>query len=163
MILGTSIITLSLTNYKIKRVNSEVKYGFYYAEGALEESVIILNKIISNAIKSANNKVQEEASKNNGNGHGNKHIDVNTIFSNEYTEYIANQLETQLLDINNYRYFNEDISIQVIKLYNLKYTIVVTYTDKIIKSLSHDVDISIPNYEETNNDLINISNFKIIR
>lgn len=63
MLLGTTIITLSITNYKMKKINSYVKESFYYAESGLDEALIKTNEIVYESITYANTKVDEEIEK----------------------------------------------------------------------------------------------------
>ncbi|QXM06000.1 pilus assembly PilX N-terminal domain-containing protein [Crassaminicella indica] len=62
-ILGISILTLSMSNYKIKITDQNVKTAFYLAESGLEEAYAKVGKVIEAGINEGNKKVKVELEK----------------------------------------------------------------------------------------------------
>ncbi len=59
ILIGTMALSLAITNYKMKNLNSEVKKTFYLAEAGLEEAYAIANDFVGEAVTYAISKVEE--------------------------------------------------------------------------------------------------------
>lgn len=59
-ILGTAILSVTLSSYKMRKMNGTLKTNFYGSEAGLDKAYGIIGKVVDAAIEAGNNKVQEE-------------------------------------------------------------------------------------------------------
>lgn len=59
-LLGTSILGVTMMNYKIKKTNSEIKYSFYMSESGLDRAYAEAYSVILKAVDEANKASQEK-------------------------------------------------------------------------------------------------------
>ncbi len=99
VLIGTMALSLAVTNYKMKNLNSEVKKTFYLAEAGIEEAYALANDFVGEAVTYAISKVEEfealeiynkESIQNtqyslNGDT---KEEQINTIFSTAFKNFI---------------------------------------------------------------------------
>lgn len=93
--LGTVIMSLAISNYNMKVINSKSKRNFYYAESGIEEAYGIMGDIVDEAIVEGNNAVNNFMD----------WLDVNI-------DTITNNIENEIDDPNNI-YLNKDGSLNV--------------------------------------------------
>lgn len=99
VLLGSTALTLAVTNYKMKKLNSLAKQAFYLAEAGIDEAYIITLEFIDNALQYARSKAEEfreinsqlnadfrsmELIQNNYTGNEN----INTIFKKAFVDFI---------------------------------------------------------------------------
>lgn len=61
-ILGMTLLSLSMSNFKMKMIDSNIKTTFYFSEAGLEEAYAEIGKIIHEAIQSGNEEVKNNIS-----------------------------------------------------------------------------------------------------
>ncbi len=62
--LGTALLGLTFTNFKMKMIQGKVKTTFYSAESALEEAYALILKKVEDAVEDANDKVDDNINNN---------------------------------------------------------------------------------------------------
>lgn len=83
--LGTAILSLAISNYKMKKVQSNEKKNFYFAESGLDEAYGIMGGIVDKAIEEGNKAV---------------------------TDYMENDLSPKINDILTFMKAGEEIPIE---------------------------------------------------
>ncbi|KPU28071.1 hypothetical protein TR13x_01655 [Caloranaerobacter sp. TR13] len=168
-LLGVTILTISVTNFKFKMVNSKVKKNFYMTEAGLDEAYIIVKNLIIEAIEEGNKSVEdfianldlEEGSiyiKEDGT------IDLdalnqaqNELFKDTYKAYVLDNIKNRLENSDNYTIELDGIKPQIEVLNDflsfsedkLELDIESTFiNDGIEKKIKTSLIISIPNYNE---------------
>lgn len=63
ILLGTTLLTLALINFKMKDINSTVKQSYYIAEGALEEGYVKLNQLCINLLEESHDYANNNSNK----------------------------------------------------------------------------------------------------
>ncbi|WP_427339176.1 hypothetical protein [Caloranaerobacter sp. DY30410] len=169
ILLGVTILTISVTNFKFKMINSKVKKNFYMTEAGLDEAYIIVKDLIIEAIEEGNKSVDdfimnldlEEGSiyiKEDGT------IDLealnqaqNELFKDAYKTYVLNNIKNRLENSNNYTIESDGIKPQIRILNDifsfsedkLKLDIESTFTkDEIEKKIKVSFVIGVPDYNE---------------
>lgn len=64
-LLGTSILGVTMMNYKIKKTNSDLKYSFYMSETGLDIAYAEAYAVILQAVEDANDAAQKEFERHN--------------------------------------------------------------------------------------------------
>jgi len=99
VLLGSTALTLAVTNYKMKKLNSLAKQAFYLAEAGVDEAYIITLEFIDNALQYAASKAEELREINSQLNTGfrsmefikNNYIEnenINTIFKKAFVDFI---------------------------------------------------------------------------
>jgi len=174
MILGTTVMSISLISFKMKKTNSTAQVNLYLSESGLDESVAITKKISDLAIKEANTAVEnfyssfsyeEEVEKEDSpfitDGELNsEYLDnyVNTIFQNTYKDYMINNL-ISILTNNEYttltgkveEYRVEPVNENVLYFYDEK--AVVNMESEVVnkgvkRRIAGDIIINLPNFSQ---------------
>lgn len=127
-IVGTSLLSLSLMNFKMKKMDEDIKESFYWTETALDEAYAKTATIIQSAIQDSNAKSnidisdmlesekeqlteQLELDENAETIHFNSDFSVkenavrntlDNLFKDYYNSYINNNLWTEIGDKDNY-------------------------------------------------------------
>lgn len=168
-LLGVTILTISVTNFKFKVINSEVKRNFYITEAGLDEAYNITKNLIKEAIEEGNKSVDDfimdldlgEGSiyiKEDGT------IDLealnqvqNELFKDAYKTYVLKNIKNRLENSNNYTIESDGIKPQIRVLNDsfsfsedkLELDIESTFIkDEIEKKIKVSLIISVPNYNE---------------
>lgn len=100
ILLGVTLLTLALTNFKMKDINGSFKQSYYIAEGALEEGYIKLNQICYDLLEESH-----DYANNNSNKFKNK-------FKEKFSEYVNNKLG----DSSSYEIYDVNLSLEVISI-----------------------------------------------
>lgn len=112
MVLGSTVMSISLTSYKMKKTNTTAQKNLYLCESGLDEALAITKKTSDMAIREGNNaveafyssfdidaEIQDENSPFVVDGELNDDYlenHVNKIFQNTYEDYIINNLMSNL-------------------------------------------------------------------
>jgi hypothetical protein len=177
-LLGTTLISLAFTNYKMKLVNSKVKKNFYFAEAGLEEAYGIIGEIIDEAIEEGNTEVEnfmtefsfEEELEKELNGEDSPYIneegnldeeavkkEQNRIFQESYKRKIENEIVNRLEESSDYKMSYQDIvpvieiSPETVEFHEDTMDIEITSTfihENIEKKISAEFEITVPEYNE---------------
>ncbi|CAH2214668.1 pilus assembly PilX N-terminal domain-containing protein [Tepidibacter aestuarii] len=170
-ILGTAILSASVMNLKMKKIDMKSKQSFYIAESGLEEAYVVIEEVVEEAIDKGKKKVEDELEKRqseNLNEDGSvKDEDklkeeMKNWFEEGYTEYIN---ENIIKDLEHYSYI-DDITVKIkdkdsiteFSKSNDEFEFVLESTsqkDKIEKKVESKFLIDIPEYD------ISYSNKKI--
>ncbi|KGG81443.1 hypothetical protein Y919_00330 [Caloranaerobacter azorensis H53214] len=169
ILLGVTILTISVTNFKFKMINSKVKKNFYMTEAGLDEAYIIVKNLIIEAIEEGNKSVDdfimdldlEEGSiymKEDGT------VDLealnqaqNELFKDVYKNYILKNIKSRLENSNNYTIESKGIKPQICILNDISYfsddrlklDIESTFKrDEIEKKIKVSFVIGVPDYNE---------------
>ncbi|RKD34586.1 DUF2572 family protein [Thermohalobacter berrensis] len=172
-ILGTTILTLSITNYKMKVIDSREKKNFYLADTGLEIVEFIAKYVIKDAVESGNLAVEEymdnldlgkeiedeEAGLDSPYIKDDGTIDVDyikaeqeLIFEDAYTKYIKENLENRIKNLKPKEDSNslDDIKPHIEASFNdqsFHLTVDSSYEkDNITKQISCEYEIKIPQY-----------------
>ncbi|WIF94520.1 pilus assembly PilX N-terminal domain-containing protein [Caminicella sporogenes] len=178
MMLGSTIMSLALTNFKMKLVDEDVKKSLYLAESGLEEVHAIIELEVKNAVDYANKKLEDNFDKlkeecTYTDDNGKKIVDkirlqqkLSQLFETSYKNYLTtriegkppegNEKEKLIEKINNASYlYNVSIDISEVDEFSsnsdtLSMKITSTYTpiDGIEKSISQRFSIKIPNKDD---------------
>lgn len=117
-ILGTAILSASVMNFKMKKIDMKSKQSFYLAESGLEEAYVVIEGVVETAIDEGNKKVNKKLKKeldkytmDDGSIEydGNLKNDMQKWFEDEYKDYINNNLIKSLYNNSYY----EQTSIKV--------------------------------------------------
>lgn len=88
-LIGITALSLAVTNYKMKKLNSELKKTFYLAEAGNEEAYIITSDFVIEAIDYAISKVEElEETKRQSNDNALSKEEVDIIFRGAFKSFI---------------------------------------------------------------------------
>ncbi|WP_069649466.1 pilus assembly PilX N-terminal domain-containing protein [Caloranaerobacter ferrireducens] len=169
ILLGVTILTISVTNFKFKMTNSKVKKNFYMTEAGLDEVYIITKNLIIEAIGEGNKSV-EDFIKNLDLGEGSIYIKEdgtidletlnqaqNELFKDAYKTYVLNNIKNRLENSNNYTLESDGTKPQIRILNDifsfsedkLELDIESTFIkDEIEKKIKISLIINTPNYNE---------------
>ncbi|MCY6370908.1 pilus assembly PilX N-terminal domain-containing protein [Clostridium ganghwense] len=128
-VFGAAILSVTLSSYKVRRMNEVMKTNFYASEAGLDKAYAIIGKIVDTAIDKGNTAVKNEevnlsniiheeklkvlADKNYSSPYLNEDGSVNEEkikeFQNEkfqiaFRDYIESNLETELIKSDNYEF-----------------------------------------------------------
>lgn len=108
-ILGTAILSASVMNFKMKKIDMKSKQSFYLAESGLEEAYAVIESVVEIAIDEGNKKVKKELDKytmEDGSIEydGNLKEAMQGWFEDKYKEYIDSNLINHL---NNNSYYKQ--------------------------------------------------------
>lgn len=106
-LIGTTVLSLSVTNFKMKTIDRRVKTAFYLAEAGVEEVYSVIIKEIQKAVEIGNIEVEAELS-TQSEDQPLSATEKNTYFQEAYKNYISNNL---VHSINNYDYSLLDVSL----------------------------------------------------
>lgn len=88
-LMGITALSLAVTNYKMKKLNSELKKTFYLAEAGTEEAYIITSDFVIEAIDYAISKVEEsEETKRESDENALSEEEVDIIFRGAFKSFI---------------------------------------------------------------------------
>ncbi len=155
MMLGASLLVVTMMNYKISKANSEIKQASYMSETGLNSAYVDAYDLVNNAIIDSVEKVEEYTKIYPFN-----FTEAENLFANNYKLFITTQITNEINDNNN-------PYVQVINVDRLafgidKLTVCVQskyYTDtNVLKKSSVDLIIQVPDYNDAVNNTIDISN-----
>ncbi|MBP1927326.1 hypothetical protein J2Z76_003223 [Sedimentibacter acidaminivorans] len=155
MMLGASLLVVTMMNFKINKANSEIKQASYMSESGLNSAYVDAYDLVNNAIVDSVEKVEEYIKINPFNV-----TDAENVFANNYKLFITGQITNKINDNNN-------PYIQVINVDKLafgidKLTVCVQskyYSDtNVFKTSSVDIIIQVPDYNDAIDNTIDISN-----
>ncbi|OPJ56338.1 hypothetical protein [Alkalithermobacter paradoxus] len=138
-ILGMVMLSLSMSNYKMKRVSSDYNYAFYMAEGAIEAVYDKVYDLVNDALIEANKESSEDKYK--------------VKFEGYIKENLYSYIENSMIKVIGYEYKD-----------NIYIHLESTYTkNKSIRVVGATYEINIPKYRKSENiqRIINIRDWKI--
>ena len=152
-LLGTSLLTITTSQYKIRKSNSEIKKAFYMSESGLNSAYLNVYDLICEACDDSLDKAdkylffyQEDLS------------GAENLFKNNYKQYIINRVASKVYSSNNpatkvvnesLLIFNESLVIRISSKYVTDFGIE--------KSTSADIIVTIPDYLIIKSNEIDIS------
>lgn len=124
-VIGMSVLSLSLTSYRVRKVNSTEKRNFYASEAGVDEAYAVIGEVVDGALKSAKTEVEsamksldlKEEQNKVLNGESSEYVNPDgsineeaiknkqdTIFKNEYKNYIQDNIKGKVEDSDEYKY-----------------------------------------------------------
>jgi len=155
MSLGASLLVVTMMNFKINKVNSEIKQSLYMSETGLNNAYVDAYDLVNNAIIDSVEKVDNYIKIYPSNI-----TEAENVFINSYKLFVTGQIINKIYDNNN-------PYVQVIDVENLAFDIDKLpvciqskyYTDNnILKTTSVNLIIKVPDYNDVINNTIDISN-----
>lgn len=104
ILIGTAVLYLATTNYKMKKLNSDVKRAFYLAEAGIDEAYIIIKEFINDALNYAEEKATVGETQN-----------LNSIYSNEFKNYIKGECKENTSNKGLINALNDNKSYEIYK------------------------------------------------
>jgi len=154
MVLGASLLVVTMMNFKINKANSEMKQALYMSESGLNNAYVDAYDLVNNAIIDSLEKVEEYIKIYPSNI-----TEAENVFINSYKLFITGQITNKIND-------NKNPYVQVINVENLafsidKLTVCIQskyYNDiNILKTSSVNLIILVPDYNDAINNTIDIS------
>lgn len=150
ILIGTSLLNITVSQYKIKKSNSEIKRAFYIAEYGLNDAYLRVYDLIYEAAENSVSKADEYLLTYPDDLNG-----ASLLFKNNYKLYILNNAVNTVYDNKNpttsvtnkvgLAFISDKLTIKV----NSKFIL----ESGIEKIISADIVISVPDYTETKNEL----------
>ncbi|MGF7056991.1 hypothetical protein [Brassicibacter mesophilus] len=104
VIIGSVALSVSVMNYKMKKLNSQMKKAFYSSEAGIDEAYMMSRQFISEAINYAFNKTKDytEVEKQSRNVYSDMKDDLNDKnYTNEiFQSYFKNYLKGTCMDVD---------------------------------------------------------------
>jgi Tfp pilus assembly protein PilX len=152
MILGTTVMSISLISYKMKKTNTTAQANLYLSESGLDEAVAITKKTSDMAIEAGNNAVEnfyssfsyeDEIAKEDSpfitDGELNsEYLEgyVNTLFQNTYKIYIINNL---IPNLNTSTYTTLNGKVEEYRVEPVNENVLYFYDDKTVVNMESEV------------------------
>lgn len=152
--IGISLLNITMSQYKIKKSNSEVKKALYVSETGLNKVYVRVYDLISEAMDDSINKADEYLFINSEDLNG-----ASLLFINNYKQYIINNVISTVYDSNNpYTDVTNKVNLAFISD-KLTTKISSKYISNlgIEKITTVDIVISVPDYVETKSGMTKIT------
>ncbi|MGD9567344.1 MAG: hypothetical protein AB7V48_03310 [Sedimentibacter sp.] len=154
ILLGTLLLSITVSQYKIRKSNSDVKRAFYISENGLNEAYLRVLDLMCEAADESIIKADEYIS-----AMPDDLIGASVLFKNNYKQCILNNIVNTIYDNSNpYTDVTNNVGLAFI---SGKLTVKISskYITKsgIEKTTSVDIVISVPEYVETKNNLIDFT------
>lgn len=94
--LGTSLMSVSMMHYRIKKSNTEMKQSFYMSEKGINTSFSIANNLVVEAVADSIKKAEEYLFV-----YPSDENEAENIFSNNFKIYILRQIENRINENEN--------------------------------------------------------------
>ena len=152
--IGISLLNITMSQYKIRKSNSEVKKALYMSETGLYEAYVRVYDLISEAMDDSESKADEYLLTTPEDISG-----ASLLFKNNYKQYIINNVISTIYD-------NTNPYTDVTNKVNLTFVsdkLTVKISSKYISNLgiekitTADIIISVPDYVDIKNGLIDIT------
>ena len=154
-ILGTSITTLAVSNYKMKVMSSNKKISQYSAESGIDEAYGMIGEIVDEAIADATNEAEKYSDAlnldteiaNKENGLGSEYINDDLTIKENFLEILSEKQNEKFQEVYK-KYIEDELTNNLIaKLENpaeYKYSTDFTKNPKVlvIRSLGDDIKFS---------------------
>lgn len=142
-VLGTTMFSLAVSNYKMKLINSKSKKNFYFAEAGIEEVYGLIGNLVEESIKEGNESADNYLKSINFEKKSVPYINEDGSINKEYIE-LQQKIKFKNKFIN---YFNDNIKK------------VIENENNYITSKKGNFDIEVKEYDENTNVIKIQSNF----
>lgn len=146
ILMGTSLLNITMSQFKIRKSNSDIKRAFYISETGLNNAYLRVYDLICEAAEGSVNKADEYLITKPDDLEGSSNL-----FKSNYKLYITNNISSRVYDNSNpyidivnetgLSFINEKLIVKV----NSKYL----SESGIEKSTAAEIIISVPDYIET--------------
>lgn len=154
ILIGTSLLNITVSQYKIRKSNSEVKRAFYMSEAGLYKAYVRVLELLCEAVDDSISKADEYLLTMPEDLSG-----ASLLFKNNYKHYIIKNVINAVYDSSNP---HTDVTNKA-NLAFISDKLIVKISSKYIsdvgieKTTAADVVISVPDYAETKNGLTDIN------
>lgn len=154
MVLGVSLLIVTMVNFKIKKSNTEIRQSLYMSEAGLNKAYVDAFELVSDGINDSKEHVQDYLLIYPLN-----EDEAENIFINNYKMFITGQIKNKIF--NNLNPFvkvtNEGALLFIID--KLTVCIQSKFTNKsdIVKTTSVNLIIGVPSYSDVFDNTIDIS------
>jgi len=153
--LGASLLSITMANYKIKKVNSEAKQSFYYSESGLNKSYLEAYNLVGDAVDDSMEKAEEYLKLYPLN-----EIEAMNIFKENYKIFVAGEIRNRINDAANPLVQISNVGTLSFILDKLTVIVQSKYisANNIVKISSADLIIQVPDYNGIITGTIDLSN-----
>lgn len=154
IMLGVSLMSITLTNYKIKKVNNEASQALYMAEYGFNNSYAKTYTLVNEAVTDSINKAEEYLNEYPENA-----VEAENIFIDNYKLYITDRISNEICDSANPYVDIYDMEHLIFDAGCLTMRVKSKYVSKnnVVKLVAADIIVNIPDYNESINGTVDCS------